>query len=262
MKFNLNDIAARIRDNLKNPASKIEGSFSMDNVQAASVEMAHLYAMEILPIPDNYALDTAQGEYLDRKGADLQEPRKEGESDGAYRVRLLEKVQKPLTGGNENQYVYWAKQVPGVGNAKCIGCWNGPGTVKVVLLSDISGAPEEDILKAVREHIDTERLIGADVTVAAATPMDITVDATLRISAGYQSETVQASVAELLAEYLTGIAFRDNAALSYYKVGELMFHADGVEDVSDYTVNGNKESLTAAVDEFFQLREVMIHVAS
>ena len=53
-------------ESLMNPTSKLEGSFSMDNVQAVSQEIAMMYAIEVATIPDKVLLDTAYDEFLDR----------------------------------------------------------------------------------------------------------------------------------------------------------------------------------------------------
>lgn len=93
------------------------------------------------------------------------------ESDDSFRNRILEKIRRPITSGNRNHFIHWAKQVSGVGGAKCLGaevC--GPGKVKVIVLSDRYDAPDEVILSNVKKHIETERQIGADVEVVAAAP--------------------------------------------------------------------------------------------
>ena len=64
-----------MRDSLENPANKLEGGFCMDNLQAVAEEMARMDAMEVQPIPDHVLLDTAEGEYLDRKALDYNETR-------------------------------------------------------------------------------------------------------------------------------------------------------------------------------------------
>ena len=45
----------------------------MENLQAVAEEMARMDAMEVQPIPDHVLLDTAEGEYLDRKALDYNE---------------------------------------------------------------------------------------------------------------------------------------------------------------------------------------------
>lgn len=261
MEFTFEAIRDRIKTAFKNPVNRVEGGFSMDNTQAVSQELSRLYQMEVLPIPDNYSLETAEGAYLDRKGIDFAEPRKDGEKDDLYRKRLLEKVQRPITGGNENQYVYWAKQVEGVGNARCIGCWNGGGTVKVIIISESADIPTTETLQYVTSYIEARRLIGAQVTVVGATPLAVAIAATLEIAVGYKAASVQEGISAAVAAYLNGIAYTDTLNLSYHRIGELMFHVEGVENVVDYTINGNKQSLTATIDEFFKMGEVIVSAA-
>lgn len=63
------EVIKRIKDALKNPANKIEGSFAADNAQAVGKEIAKYYAyMEWLQSM-HYAL-TAEGEWLDKKGVE------------------------------------------------------------------------------------------------------------------------------------------------------------------------------------------------
>lgn len=261
MEYTTEAIQNRIKSHLQNPVNHMEGGFCMDNIQAVSQELAQLFYMEILPIPDRYSLETAEGFYLDLKGKDLAEPRKEGEDDTPYRKRLLEKIQRPITSGNPNHYVYWAKQVGGVGNAKCIDCWAGGGTVKIIVLPDHAETPTEDVLQAVRAHIEKNRPAGAKVTVAAAVPHMISIDAVLELALGYDIALVREAVTKAVSEYLTGIAYTDNLNLSYYRIGELMFHIEGIAGVIDYTVNSAKDSISAAVEEYFKLEEVVIHAA-
>ena len=40
---------------------------------------------------------------------------------------------------------------------------------------------------------------------------------------------------------------------------DLIFNVAGVEDIIEYTLNDEKNSLTAEADEFFQLKEVLLN---
>ena len=154
MDFSYAEILSRMKGALKDEVNKLEGGFCMDNLQAVAEEMARLVQMEISTIPDHVFLDTAEGEYLDRKALDYNEARLEGETDDAFRERIFQKIQNPLTSGNKNHYIYWAKSVPNIGDAKCIPCWNGPGTVKVIVISTQKDVPVEADLQAVREYVE------------------------------------------------------------------------------------------------------------
>ena len=51
------------------------------------------------------------------------------ETDDELRDRYFEKVSLPATSGSKYHYIQWAKEINGVGDAKCLPLWNGNGTV-------------------------------------------------------------------------------------------------------------------------------------
>ena len=59
-----------------------------------------------------------------------------------------------MTSANRNQYELWAREKAGVGKAKAFPLWNGPGTVKVVLLDNEMRSPTPSVVELVRRHID------------------------------------------------------------------------------------------------------------
>lgn len=68
--YDSSEIQKRMSDALKNPVSKLEGTFSMDNIQATSQELSRMYYMDIKTIPDKVLIDTAEEDYLDRAALD------------------------------------------------------------------------------------------------------------------------------------------------------------------------------------------------
>lgn len=348
--FTSEAIAERMAKNLKNPTSRLEGSFAMDSIHAVSEEMSRLMNMRIIELVGQSMLDTAENEYLDRKGADFglsrnfatpavgyakfkgasgiiipkgltilsednsfttdyegvipsagevsirctcvntgtegnilenlitgirqsesisgvsvtNEEAFEGgtddETDEAYRERIYQKIRLPLSSGNANSYVYWAKQVSGVGNARCEPLWDGAGTVKVTILGTDGQLPDDEIIKNVEAYIEKERPIGAKVTVAKAQPQPIVVSSSVKLSAGYKKEDVKNQIFQTIKEYLTGIAYEsENKVLSFYKISDLIFNCSGVDDILDYEINGEKKSVVAGSSEFFMLEEVKIN---
>ena len=71
----------------------------------------------------------------------------------------------------------WAKEVGGVGDAKCLPLWNGNGTVKVIIINSDKGVADSDLIERVAEHIEESRPIGAEVTVESAAPLVVNVNA-------------------------------------------------------------------------------------
>ena len=68
--FTAEAVTERMRSSLKNPASKTEGSFAMDSIQAVAQEISRTVMMRIVDFIDLTMLDTAVDEFLDRRGED------------------------------------------------------------------------------------------------------------------------------------------------------------------------------------------------
>lgn len=193
------------------------------------------------------------------------------ENDDPFRNRIFDKIRRPITSGNRNHFIYWAKQVPGVGGAKCLGaevC--GPGKVKVIALSDQYIAPDDVILQNVKNHIEDERATGADVTVVAAIPKGISVAVTVLVASGYSIADIRQNIQAALMEYINSVNREDfstpparkdenrESTISYYRIGDLIFGVDGVADILSYTLDGGTISLASAYEEYFTLEEVNV----
>lgn len=91
------------------------------------------------------------------------------ETTEALRTRFLEHLREPPQGGNDQDYVAWAKTVTGVTRVWPVENENGLGTVAVRFVrdDDVSIFPDAGEVTAVQTAIDAERPITADVTVSA-----------------------------------------------------------------------------------------------
>lgn len=158
------------------------------------------------------------------------------ESDADLLARLLERVRNPATSGNAAHYKRWALEVSGVGDAKVLPLWNGPGTVKVVVIDSNKQPASAEIVQNVANYIETVRPIGATVTVESATGVAINVAATVILAENAVLANVQAAFEASLTAYLQQIAFKQNY-VSYAQVGSLLLDTPGVLDYSNLTLN-------------------------
>jgi len=158
------------------------------------------------------------------------------ETDEALVARLLEKVRLPATSGNAAHYKQWALEVTGVGDAKVFPVWNGPLTVKVVVIDGNKQPASAEIVQDVADYIEEVRPIGATVTVESATGLSIDVTATVMLDTGAVLADVQAAFESSLTDYLESIAFQQNY-VSYAKVGSLLLDTAGVLDYSNLLLN-------------------------
>jgi uncharacterized phage protein gp47/JayE len=94
------------------------------------------------------------------------------ESDDSLRSRLLTRIQQPPHGGNRQDYINWALEVPGVTRA-----WVSPGELgigSVTLRFVMDGRPDiiplPGDIEVVQDYIDSLRPVTANVTVVAPIP--------------------------------------------------------------------------------------------
>lgn len=167
------------------------------------------------------------------------------ESDAALLARFLERARRPATSGNANQYRQWALEVPGVSDAKVYPVWEGPGTVKVVLLDAEKTAPDSTIVAEAAAYIESVRPIGATVTVAPAAEVPINVSVKVTIAPGYSVEQVKAQIEDGVREYLASLAFKD-PLVRLTRIASVILDIPPVVDYENLTVNGDTNNVLIA----------------
>lgn len=181
----------------------------------------------------------------------------EAESDDSLRERIDE-INAGRGGsytGNNADYVRWAKEVPGVGYAHTIPCYNGPNSVKIIV-ADANGVPANDqILKNVFRHIwgsdslddrkSMERLapVGViDFAVVAPTAVTINYSFKLKLTSGATVDGVKKRFKAALLLYYQSIAAGDGEVqpVRYNKTYAILADdVTGVADFEDFKMNGD-----------------------
>lgn len=191
------------------------------------------------------------------------------ESDAALLERIRERVQRPPTSGNGYQYQQWCLEVEGVGWAKVVELAQGPGTVGLTLV-DSTGAPaSEEMVEAVRAHVEESRPIGAAVTVDAAQTLEITVAAQVTLSGVSASQVEEALTGQLDAYRRTLIDAKFSRiyygpeedqpyTMLYNRLLAMLLNLDGVEDFSSLTLNGGTANLSIPAASVPVLGEVTV----
>lgn len=175
------------------------------------------------------------------------------ESDEALRGRWRDRVQLPATSGNKAHYRLWARSVPGVGDARVQELWNGPGTVRIIVVGE-DYQDDTGLAKTVQDYIETQRPVGAAVTVVTPVWRDIAVSAQVQLDGTADIEAVKAAFGLSLKEYLltaTKEAFSADTAVrvSYARVGNVLLDTPGVTDYDALQINGTSGNITLAIDE-------------
>ena len=161
----------------------------------------------------------------------------DSETDDEFRERYYYFLDHPVTSGNIYEYEQWAREIDGVGLAKCYGTWNGPGTVKVVIATADMEPASDDLVDAVAAHIEEQRLIGPTVTVVSATSVEINVTATIFTDGAYSVDAAKAAFMTELTAYLKTIGF-SGGVVPYTRIGAIIQSLPGVNYYTGYTLNG------------------------
>ncbi|WP_238917265.1 baseplate J/gp47 family protein [Clostridium sp. YIM B02555] len=177
------------------------------------------------------------------------------EDDESYRERLLEEMQRPNASGNKYQYEQWAKEVTGVGEAKCV---PGAGSVKIIITDSNNKAATEELIQEVYNHIDKARpILAGTLTVVSAVEKAIKITAKIVLDEGYTLEKIRDNFEILVNEYLKTIKFKssDNniSYVSIAKIGNLILNILGVLDYSELRINDGTSNITLEDQEIATL---------
>ena len=169
--------------------------------------------------------------------------------------------------GNRADYERWAKMVAGVGYARCLPCYFGENTVKLVIC-DANGDPANaEILRAVElfifgeGHDDINRLAPIGVKfyeVAAPTLIMIDVSLHAKISADTTLELVKENIRDALTSHFKTLQASDASfsTLKFMEVSAALTQVSGLDDFKHLRINGAMNNLTFALDEYPALNAV------
>ncbi|HDF2668007.1 baseplate protein J [Clostridioides difficile] len=167
------------------------------------------------------------------------------ETDEELKERFYKIQKNQATSGNKAHYESWALEVEGVYNAKVYPRWNGAGTVKVLLFGQNNQAVDSEVIERCREHIEEEMPIGATLTVATPSILDISISASIKLEAGYTLDFAKESFLENINSYLINI----NKEIIYTKVSAILASTEGLHDFSNLLLNNKSENIVFEEDK-------------
>jgi len=183
----------------------------------------------------------------------------EQETDDDFYDRIEVEWDSSLTYlGNDSDYIRWAKAA-GAGDCIVVSAWNGPGTVKLVLV-DANGDPANDsLIEDVYNYIvspddRSARLLPtacAELTCVAATTVAISYVCT---GLEYDDTTDLEQIAKDFAEAVEAVyeVAKTEGLLRYNDVRPLISSIAGVDDFDTFTMNGDTVNISLGSEEYPQ----------
>jgi len=172
------------------------------------------------------------------------------EGDESLRERILELDRSKSISyvGSVADYRRWSREVPGVGEVTVISAQDDSGLVTVVI-TDSNGDPaNENLLKAVYDHIMSPdnpelRLTAPNARLLVLPPeeLSISVSAVVELEPAYTLEFVSRAFLTAVQSYLA--ATRADREIRYTQIGKILAGVEGVYDYDNLTINGGTQNV-------------------
>lgn len=236
---------------------------------------ANGYIGQILPVTPNDSLYWAEIK-------EVTVPSRDEENDDHLRARLLKSDNWLAYGGNIADYMDMISKIQEVGAAQIYPTWNGPGTVKLVILDNNYKPASSQLVNKVKELIDPEDKttqgyglapIDHRVTVVAPERFKVNVSARITIGSEANLETVRTKIKESLEDFFDSLrktwSMIDSStgrgySMSIYrsKILSRIMMVDGVSNASLPILNDKEDDLqltfTNQVSQLPEMGEVVI----
>lgn len=174
------------------------------------------------------------------------------EDDETYRARCLKHVRLPAVSGNPYQYEEWALEIEGVGAARCIRAWNGPNSVKLVIVDSNMETASDYLLQQVYDHIQEKRAIGAMLTVVSAKPKLINIEAKIigKLNEKDFYQGVENYFKKLSNKIMaSGKNARKDYYISYAQISSIIIVEGEADDHINLRINGGVDNIPLADEE-------------
>ncbi|MDB6248233.1 baseplate J/gp47 family protein [Lactobacillus amylovorus] len=177
-----------------------DGTAEMQAEEAGT--SANSYLGQVLPVTPNDNLAWAEI-------TEITIPARDEENDEHLRARLLNTNSWVAYGGNVADYLNMTSKINDVGATQVYPTWDGPGTVKLVILNNDLMPASQTLIKKVKEEIDPEdnetqgyglAPIDHQVTVVAPETFEVNITMNVTIAENANIDTIRTNIKASLEE--------------------------------------------------------------
>lgn len=217
---------------------------------------ANSYIGQVLPVTPNDNLAWAEI-------TEVTIPARDEETDDHLRARLLNSNSWVAYGGNVADYLNMTSKINDVGATQVYPTWDGPGTVKLVILNNDLMPASQTLIKKVKEEIDPEdnetqgyglAPIDHQVTVVAPETFEVNITMNVTIAENANIDTIRTNIKASLEELFKSLrkdwSTIDSVTGRGYKLtvyrSKILSRVMTLEDVTNATMpqlNGKDEDL-------------------
>lgn len=231
-----------------------------------------------IPVNNIDGLISATFDKIYENGTDLEE-------DSSLRARVQEKIAGPAVNGNRQHYKTWCESRDGVGQARIFPLWNGPNTVKAVLIDGAGQPCSPSKVAEVQNYIDPATKgytvtvdgriytvgdglgegvanLGAHFTAAGAIPLTVNVSFSAELASGVTKDAARQDAKEAIAEYFRNLVLNTaetaDIVVRVSAVGAILSGLQTILDYNELRLNGAAGNITPGEDGVPVIGEVDI----
>lgn len=200
------------------------------------------------------------------------------ESDEDLRTRIREKIGGPAENGNRQHYKTWCESVEGVGRARIVPLWNGPNTVKGIIVNALGTPADTTVIQRVQNYIDPDldgdgegdglgegvANLGAHFTAVSARALPINISYHAVLKSGATTAQATAETVDAVTEYLNALALdtpdNEDVVVRISAVGAIINGLPSILDYSNLSFNGQTSNIVPGYDAVAILGEVAVSV--
>ncbi len=224
-----------------------DGAYRLECKEAG--EVGNLYTGQILPVDYIAGLESAVIKEVLVYGEEEEETER-------FRRRYLDSFEADEFGGNKNEYKNRTLMQKGVGAVKVVPVWNGPGTVRLVILGKDYSKASESLLKEVQDVFDPEKNgmgdglapIGHVVTVDTVEEVPVTISADITFDNGYDWDTCREGVQSALEDYFKDMkkqwSEQETLTVRISGMNVALLSVQGIVDIGNTKLNGAGSNLS------------------
>lgn len=183
-------------------------------------------------------------------------PAEDEEATEDFRKRYFDSFASQSFGGNIADYKEKVKAISGVAGVKVTPVWQGPGTVKLTILSSDYAVPSTELIQQVQEKIDpTENTgkgygiapIGHKVTVEGVSALTVNIQTAVTYQSGWNYEASKSYIEKAIDDYFKELAKEWEAqkelVVRISQIETRLLNAPGILDIQKTKLNGQEANL-------------------
>ena len=182
-------------------------------------------------------------------------PGEDDEDQELFRERYFSSFESDSFGGNVADYKERVNALDGVGGVKVVPIWDGPGTVKVVIITSTYEAPAPEFVENIQGQIDPGITgvgdgiapIGHKVTVVGVENAEISISADFTFSEGVSFDSAKTDLENAIDQYFEELSraweSSNGLIVRSSQIEVRLLNVQGVLDIQGLTINGSSGNM-------------------